>query len=256
MMLSAAQKADFAERGFVALRGAAPDLLVAAAKAKIDASLANDDSVGRNRDYVERSFCPDLVSDGAIFALLRDTGLIGAVEQLFGAAGASRVNDTAQIALRFPDMRRKPGHQGPHIDGFPAGNNGVPTGTVWRQTALVGVYLSEARADMGNLVVWPGSHRRVAAFMRANDAPSFLRANGAEALLAAAMKTDLGAPEQLVVAPGDAVIAHHLLAHSVAWNLSLRLRYAVYFRLMHRDDDPRDPAPLMGERRFFAGVTW
>jgi hypothetical protein len=255
-MLGEGQKAAFAARGFVLLRRVAPDALVAAAKAKIDRSVAADASVGRNRDYVERSFCPDLIEDAAIFALLRGTGLVGAVEELFGAAGTSRVNDTAQIALRFPEMRRKPGQQDPHIDGFPAGNNGVPAGAVWRQTALIGVYLSEARQNMGNLVVWPGSHRAVARIMRELDAPNFLRAHGAEALLAAAMKAELGAPEPVTVAPGDAVIAHHLLAHGVAWNLSLRLRYAVYFRLTHRDDDPRDPAPLTDERRFFAGVPW
>lgn len=254
-MLSEAQRTEFGARGLVVLRGAVRETLIAAARAKIDASLAADRSVGRNREYTDRSFCPDLIHDPAIFALLHESGLVGDVEQLFGAPGTARRNDSAQIALRFPEMKAEPGNWGPHIDGFPAGINGVPTGTVWRQTALIGVYLSDARENMGNLTVWPGSHRAVARAMRSFDAPSFLKQHGAEALLAAAMKTDLGAAEQLAVAPGDAVIAHHLLAHGVAWNLSLRLRYAVYFRLLHRDDDPRDPAPLMDERRFFAGVS-
>ncbi|HEY5210785.1 MAG TPA: phytanoyl-CoA dioxygenase family protein [Stellaceae bacterium] len=253
-MLSAARKAEFAERGFIVLRGAVPAALVAAARDKIDRSLAADASIGRNRWFADNSFCPDLVRDPTIVALLRGTSLLSAVEELFGAPDSARVNDSAQIALRFPDMRAEPGHGGPHIDGFPAGTNQVAPGEVWRQTALVGVYLSAAAAEMGNFVVWPGSPRRIAAFMRDRDAPVFLRAQGAEALLAAAMSIDLGAPEPLIVAPGDAVIAHHLLAHSVAWNLSLRLRYAVYFRVLHRDDQPRDPAPLMDERRFFAGA--
>jgi hypothetical protein len=98
----------------------------------------------------------------------------------------------------------------------------VPLGTVSRQTALIGVYLSEARPNVGNLAVWPRSHSRVAQFMRDIGAPGYLRQNGAEALLAAAMRTELGGPEQLTVAPSDAVIAHHLLAHSAAWNLSLQ----------------------------------
>jgi hypothetical protein len=63
-------------------------------------------------------------------------------------------------------------------------------------------------------------------------------------------------PEQLTVGSGNAVIAHHLLAHSSARNLSVQIRYAVYFRVLHRDDDAYDPAPLMSESRFFAGVPW
>jgi ectoine hydroxylase-related dioxygenase (phytanoyl-CoA dioxygenase family) len=113
---------------------------------------------------------------------------------------------------------------------------------VTRHTALIGVYPSEACQDMGNLTVWPGSHHRIAQFMRDIGAPRYLRQNGAEALLAAAMKTRLGKSEQLTVAPGDAVIAHHLLAHCAAWNLSLQIRYAVYFRLRHCEDDAHDPA--------------
>ncbi|HEX4113552.1 MAG TPA: phytanoyl-CoA dioxygenase family protein [Stellaceae bacterium] len=255
-MLSAAQKTEFGERGLVSLRRAVPEALVAAAKAKIDASLAADRSTGRLPYFSANSFCPDLIEDATIFALLRDSGLIDALDDLFGRRGATRCSDTAQIALRLPDDKSQPGHWGPHIDGFPAGLNTVPRGTVHRQTAIAGIYLSAARENMGNFMVWPGSHRRVAKFMRAVDAPKFLAARGAEALLAAAMKCDLGAPEQLIVEPGDAVIAHHLLAHSVTWNLSLHPRYAVYFRLLHRDDDPGDPAPLMDERRFFDGVAW
>jgi Phytanoyl-CoA dioxygenase (PhyH) len=206
--------------------------------------------------YVANSFCPGLIEDGTIFALLHDSGLIDLLEELFGQRATARCNDTAQIALRLPDYQTKPGHWPAHIDGFPAGLNTVPQGTVSRQTALIGVYLSEARPNMGNLATWPGAHRRIAQFMRDIDAPGYLRQNGAEALLAAAITTELGDPEQLTVAPGDAVITHHLLAHSAAWNLSLQIRYAVYFRLLHRDDDAHDPAPLMSESRFFAGVPW
>src|SRR5665213_2187302 len=141
-MLSPARKAEFAERGFIVLRGAVPAAAIAVAREKIDRSLADDTSIGRNRWFADNSFCPDLVRDPTIFALLRGTGLLCAVEELFGGSGTARVNDSAQIALRFPDMRAEPGHWGPHIDGFPAGTNQVAPGEVWRQTALVGVYLS------------------------------------------------------------------------------------------------------------------
>jgi ectoine hydroxylase-related dioxygenase (phytanoyl-CoA dioxygenase family) len=256
MMLDTAQKAAFAVNGFLLVRRAVPEALVRAAKTKIEAELTADRNIGRLPYYTANSFCPGLIEDGTVFALLRDSGLVDLLEELFGQRATARCNDTAQIALRLPDHKSEPGHWRPHIDGFPAGLNRVPRGTLSRHTALIGVYLSEATRDMGNLTVWPGSHHRIAQFMRDIGAPRYLRQNSAEALLAAAMKTGLGNSEQLTVAPGDAVIAHHLLAHSAAWNLSLQIRYAVYFRLRHCDDDAHDPAPLMSETRFFAGVPW
>jgi ectoine hydroxylase-related dioxygenase (phytanoyl-CoA dioxygenase family) len=127
---------------------------------------------------------------------------------------------------------------------------------VSRPTALIGVDLSEARANIGNLTVWPGSHRRIAEFMPDIGAPRYRRQKGAAAWLAAATKTKLGKPEQLTVAPGDAAIAHQLLAHSAARNLSLQIRDAVCLRLLHRDDDAHDPEPFTSQSRFFAGVPW
>lgn len=125
---------------------------------------------GRLPYYLANSFCPDLFADGTIFALLRNSGLIDLLEELFGQRATARCNDTAQIALHLPDYQTEPVHWRPPIDGFPAGLNTVPQGTVSRQTALIGVYLSEARPNMGNLTVWPGSPRRIAQFMRDTSA--------------------------------------------------------------------------------------
>ena len=44
---------------------------------------------------------------------------------------------------------------------------------------------------------------------------------------------DLGAPLQLLLEPGDIVLAHPKLAHRGAPNYSSNIRYMIYFRLKH-----------------------
>jgi hypothetical protein len=42
-------------------------------------------------------------------------------------------------------------------------------------------------------------------------------------------------PTELIAGAGDVVLSHYELPHSVAPNLSPNIRYAVYYRLAHRD---------------------
>lgn len=44
-----------------------------------------------------------------------------------------------------------------------------------------------------------------------------------------------GEPQQLLCNAGDVVLCHYLLAHGAAVNTSPNDRYAVFFRLWHRD---------------------
>jgi ectoine hydroxylase-related dioxygenase (phytanoyl-CoA dioxygenase family) len=64
-----------------------------------------------------------------------------------------------------------------------------------------------------------------------------------------------GAPVALCVEPGDAVLVHGALAHTVSVNRSVQVRVAVYFRLYHRDDDHTSPEPLLDPGRFFERVA-
>jgi hypothetical protein len=252
--LTAEQRARFAEDGFVVLRAAVAPELVRAARETIAAALDADESLGELPRFLADTFFPTVVHDPSILALLDP--LRPAVTSLFGTAASPRA-DVPQIALRFPQQKRDPAHACFHLDGFPTGMNGVPGGTLFRQTLVAGVYLTPLRGpDRGNFVVWPGSHLHFARFFRALDLERVLADEGPEALFARVRAERPGASQQLEVEPGDAVLAHHLLAHGAADNLSLRTREAVYFRLLHPDDDVRDPTPLTDERRFFAGIDW
>jgi hypothetical protein len=266
-------RTDFARDGYVLLRGAVPEERVRRARAAISASLARDAHAGRAPRSVGGNHCPELARDAALLALLEplrgradtlfgerthDDGLLRAIRRLTLRAIARLRGRRAQIALRFPVAEPSGDARfGLHLDGYPTGMNGVPRGTLFRSTLLVGVYLTEvAGPDRGNLVVWPGSHRRYARFFRELDAPRFLVERGPEALLREIQAFDAGEPRQLEMRPGDAVIAHHLLGHGTADNLSTQTREAVYFRLLHPEDRASDPRPLLDESRFFEGVAF
>ena len=103
--------------------------------------------------------------------------------------------------------------------------NGVPKGTIRNFTALLGITLSHVSGpDMGNLVVWPGTHRIY---------ERYFRERGPQALLEGMPSVELPPARQVTAEPGDAVLCHYQLGHGIAPNVSPHIRYAVYFRLNH-----------------------
>jgi hypothetical protein len=128
-----------------------------------------------------------------------------------------------QISLNIPPYHHRPG--GGHLDGLTPPE---PSGRPGTFTCLAGIFLSDQRSrDMGNLWVWPGSHRVI---------PRYLRQNGPDALLDI-VHPDLGfdPPEQVVGSAGDLLLAHYLLAHNMGGNTSATTRRVVYFRLRSTD---------------------
>jgi ectoine hydroxylase-related dioxygenase (phytanoyl-CoA dioxygenase family) len=96
-----------------------------------------------------------------------------------------------------------------------------------------GFFLTDQMAEeQGNLWVWPGSHRRTAAY---------LRKHGPDSLSAAAPypPIDLPDPCPVVGRAGDLLLAHYLLGHNMSGNLSATMREVVYFRLRRRDHRER-----------------
>jgi ectoine hydroxylase-related dioxygenase (phytanoyl-CoA dioxygenase family) len=243
--------ASFHRDGYVLLRGAIPLDRVRAARAVIADALERDTSHGEMLRFLGSSFLPSAASHAALTGLIEPVH--ARIAKLLGVARAPTTSEV-QIALRFPQMEpRGEKRHGFHLDGFPSAGNGIPTGTVDRSTLLVGAYLTPVRGpDRGNFVVWPGSHRAFATWLREIDALAYLRSHGAEALLTRIRAFEPGDEKQLEVEPGDVVLAHHLLGHGAADNLSLHTREALYFRLMHPSDDAHDPSPLLDAERFFS----
>lgn len=228
LALTEEQKRDFYRDGYVKLPGAVSLDLVDAARRAINASLGSEGiDPAQLPTFRSRSYCPELQGASVITDLLNASSVLRYAESAIGA-GQVRPVRSGQIALRFPSME-PPREPGPHIDGMYSPTNGVPKGTIANFTALVGIVLSDIpRPYMGNLAVWPGTHRLY---------EHYFREQGPQALLDGMPKVALPEPQQITGQPGDAVLCHYQLAHGIAGNGSPHIRYAIYFRLKHVDHD-------------------
>lgn len=227
MPLSIAQKRDIWQDGFTVIPGAVSRVQVDAALRAINHSLGEGipaEDIARSR---AQSFCPGLGSTDVITDLFNRTPLPALANSVLGEDVTPPAR-SGQIALRFPqpDVPLSYRHEA-HIDGVYSPTNGLTKGTISNFTALVAVFLSDMPYDsMGNFIVWPGSHRR-------NEA--YFRTNGTDILLSGMPPIEWGEAHEIRACAGDAVICHYALGHTFSPNLSPHIRYAVYFRITHRD---------------------
>jgi hypothetical protein len=177
-----------------------------------------------------RSFCPELQKSEGVLDLFRGKTIRDVAAALVSPHALEPVT-TGQIALSFPaDADDGPRPQ-PHIDGLYTGDNGVPRGSVLSFTMLAGVVLGASEElGAGHLLVWPGSHTVL---------ERHFRARGPRSLVEGMPDLDFGAPEEVVLRGGDAVLCHYQLAHAAGRNTSAEIRYAVYFRIKAQGHDAR-----------------
>ena len=246
MPLDLQQARALIEDGYVILPGAVPRARVDRALKAINHSLG-EQGIDKSQIWTLRaqSFCPELVAADAILDLYRGTAVEGLAEAAIGSGLLPRPA-TGQIALRFPQELAEPKDAYPHIDGMPGPLNGVTAGTLYHFTALAGVFLSDVgEPHQGNFTVWPGSHRALAAHFAAH---------GTDELLQGFPRIPLPPPRQLTARAGDAILAHYQLAHGAAANVGPHVRYAVFFRLAHRDHQPSSTATLTDLWREWSGL--
>eukprot|EP01137_Pigoraptor_chileana_P029931 Opistho-2@15853 len=227
------QKEEFYRNGFVFVPGVIPIELVNAALRAINHSLGEginkaDWHLNSDRDPPTVAYCKDAANSPQVKALLADTDLWGLCESLIGPGRINGRGHGAQIALRFPQNSPNYGphwEQHWHVDGIPTPDNGlVPKDRVHSFSLLVGVYLSPIDFPCsGNLCVFPGSHHMMEKFCR-DFGPETMVDHGLP-------KLPVPPPCHVLAGPGDVVLAHYSLAHTVAPNASPHVRYACYFRL-------------------------
>ena len=229
LALTHEQKMALYRDGFVKIPGVIPQVMIDEALKTINASFGD-----RGIDpeelpaYRARTYCPEVTGAPEITGLISNTPAWSLIESLLGEGNVSKPK-SAQIAVRFPSRIDPPPEPHPHLDGMYSPNNGVPEGTIQNFTMLVGVYLSEVnRPYAGNFTVWPGTHHIY---------EQYFREHGPEALLQGMPPVKLPEPVQLLVKPGDVVLAHYQLAHGSAINVAPHPRYALYFRFKHRNHD-------------------
>jgi hypothetical protein len=169
-------------------------------------------------------------------SLLLDTPALPLIESLIGR-GRLIIPPQAQVALNIPPHDHRPG--GPHIDGLtPLEDDGRP-GTF---TMLAGFFLTDqAVENVGNLWVWPGTHRACADYFREHGPEALAESIAYDAIgeiYRAYPPVVLPPPRQVLGRTGDMLLAHYMLGHNIGGNTSTTTRQVVYFRLQrfgHRE---------------------
>jgi hypothetical protein len=223
MELTAAQKKELFENGYLQLAGLISQKQINVALRAINHSLGQGIKPQDIPKLRASSYCPELLGKPPITDLLFKSGLFSIAESLIGK-NRLRLSGGGQIALRFPNME-KPAGYAPHIDGLYREGNRVSKGKIESFTMLGGVFLSDVPNQFwGNFAVWPGSHRLL---------QKHFQEYGSQSLREGLPKMKMPDPIQLTARAGDAILCHYQTVHTVVSNVSPHIRYAVFFRLAH-----------------------
>jgi hypothetical protein len=238
MKLTTGQRRDFVGDGFVVVEDVVPPSVRRRALRSINAAFGAGGADRVTNDvFTGHENCDPLQHSEVLLGLATETPALSLAEQVTEPGALESVH-CCQMATRFPDPLPDPilpVPDIPHIDGIPNRTNGLPAGQLSPFSVLVGVYLSDLRDEFsGNLVVWPGSHRTIESYVRSHP-EGWLDPDGYGPVPLGLPPMALGEPVQLRLRAGSIVLAHYQLAHAVSANRSPDIRYAVYFRLRHRD---------------------
>lgn len=175
--------------------------------------------------YSQRTFAPELGNHPDILALYEETD---AAELATGLLGDTLPVTTAQIQIRVPESEF-PGVQpekAMHVDGVSCPH--LDPRELRTFSLLVGVVLSDvSNAQDGALHCQPGGHHTMADWFRTQWTLGMTEQVPPE------VDQERGVP--LLGAPGDVLLMHHLVPHSVGRNLTPFPRVMAYFRVSHPD---------------------
>jgi hypothetical protein len=217
--ITEARLSEFAERGYLLLRGVVPRNLIDDASRNIDDLLVQHPPPMGTRGH----YFPPVPDVETFLPLLLRSSAFALAESLVGT-GRLTIPTEAQVALNIPPYQHRPG--GHHLDGVSVTE---PDGRPGTFTLLAGILITDQPGpDMGNLWIWPGTHLDHAALFRKQGSDGLMASGGYPAIA-------LPEPIQIVGEAGDLLLAHYLLGHNIGGNTSSMTRRAVYFR-MKRDD--------------------
>lgn len=212
----------FARDGYTVARNVIPASVRDLALARIEAILQEQPVAA---GHASHSYWLADDDEPQLRALLTDTPVLSLAEALTSPRRTASAG-FLQVALTFPPHMHIPARG--HIDGLaPTEPDGRP-GTF---TMLAGVILSDqTKPLMGNLIVWPGTHRALAAHLREQGPDAILESGGYPPI-------KHGEPISVLGNVGDVLYAHYLLSHNSGGNTSGVVRHTVYFRLKVNDHD-------------------
>lgn len=227
MKLTYDQQRHLIENGYVVIRGAVPKLMIDRAMKAINHSLGK----GIPEGHQGANYTRELERQPEITDLFNHTPAKLLLDSLIGE-GNYRPMTGAQIALRFPDFQDPPNpYGGAHLDGMLK----LKDGKVENFTSLVGILLSDQmEPNMGNLIVYPGSHRLYQQYFQEHG-PDVLLTEEVFQKMHRSPNVKLSEPVQVTGRAGDLVISHYQLIHASGPNRSSAIRYSCYYRVYHNE---------------------
>lgn len=223
MCITAEEKMTFKRDGVLIRRGLAEPDQVKRAVSLIDASYRKEMTSDDIPAYSRRTFAPELGDRAELLSLYTDTGAAGLVGDLLGDADPVT---TAQVQIRVPEGEF-PGVQpekAMHVDGVSCPH--LDPRELRTFSLLVGVVLSDiSDPRCGALHYLPGGHITMARWFA--DEWSL----GMTEQVPPEIGRERGTP--FLGTPGDVLLMHHLVPHTVAQNLMPFPRVMAYFRVSH-----------------------
>ncbi|MGI5515711.1 phytanoyl-CoA dioxygenase family protein [Streptomyces sp. CA-106131] len=229
MPLTSEEQTTFKQAGVLVRRALVAPALVQRATSLVG-TWYRDLKPGDIPAYSQRTFAPELGNHPDILALYGETDAAELATELLG--DTLRVT-TAQIQIRvpeseFPDAQPE---KAMHVDGVSCPH--LDPRELRTFSLLVGVILSDvSSAQDGALHYQPAGHHTMAGWFRTQWSLGMTEQVPPE------VDHERGVP--LLGAPGDVLLMHHLVPHSVGRNLTPFPRVMAYFRVSH-PDHPRRP---------------
>lgn len=227
----------FTTNGLIIKRDAVPPELIDRANALIAEWYRSDMDPSKLVDYTQRTFAPDLGDHPDVLALFAQSGVSDLVSELVGDYVPIA---TTQIQIRVPEaeLHQAQPDKPMHVDGVSCPH--LDPAELRTFSLLVGVVLSDISDPAGGALRYvPGGHLRMAEWFR--DEWSLGITDQVPPHIDAAQGTPF------LGGPGDVLLMHHLVPHSVGRNHTATPRIMAYFRISHKDhagrrlDAIRDP---------------
>jgi hypothetical protein len=218
--------ARFGRDGYLVLRDAVPEALLAAADAEVDDLVATVDAPPAERPDGTgcRPWFGTVAGLPRCADLLHRSRAVEVARELVAPQPIDIAFDTVQVATTIPPWPHIPG--APHIDGHHDPTAERPGSF----TMLAGVALTDQRSPQsGNLWVWPGSHLGHQALFRERGTRVLGPVAGHAVWLDPPL--DQGPGTELLMGRGDVVLSHFLLGHNKGGNTSPVVRRTIYFRM-------------------------
>jgi hypothetical protein len=229
MSLTVEEKAAFKRDGVLIRRGLAAPGKIRRAVSRIDESYRKGMTPDDIPAYSRRTFAPELGDTAELLALYTQTG---AADLATGLLGETTPVTTAQIQIRVPEGQF-PGVQQEkkmHVDGVSCPH--LDPNELRTFSLLVGVVLSDIYdPQCGALHYLPSGHLTMARWF--DDEWSL----GMTEQVPPEIDRERGTP--FLGEPGDVLLMHHLVPHTVAQNLMPFPRVMAYFRISHPDHASR-----------------